>query len=120
MLPITKISEAKWQSTVMDALHIYGYKTMHVYPLQTVKGRHLTPTSAVGWWDLTAIGRGFFLGIELKDRKRKITPEQIEWLDALAEVQGNVRAWLLRPTDDLEKISKWMAKPSISPLKYGY
>jgi hypothetical protein len=115
---MTDVTEREWQQTVVDTLTMLGYLVCHVYPLQTTRGWK-TPTTVRGWPDITAVGRGHTLFIEVKGAKTPVTAEQIAVLEILATPEC-ARSWIVRPTDDYNTLANWMARPTTSPRRFGW
>jgi hypothetical protein len=89
------ISEAEFQSTVIDLAKACGWMVAHFRPAQTQRGRWVTPmTGNPGWPDLALARNGVFYAVELKRHGGKPTPGQLAWLAALG---GHGRLWA--PTD---------------------
>ena len=83
---------------VLDVLKVYGYRVAHFRPARTSRGWR-TPVEAEGkgYPDLTAVGRGRILAVELKSATGKVTPEQAAWLEAFSRCGAEVFVW--RPAD---------------------
>lgn len=120
------MTERELQTQVTQALHTLGWKTQHVYRLQTAadesKGRPAawrTSTTASGWPDVVAVRPGWQLAIEVKSAKGAITDEQLAWLALLASLPF-CRAWVLRPKDDPAVWMRWMRRPEGAPRRYGW
>jgi hypothetical protein len=117
------LPESEFQKLLVETLTVFHWDTMHVYPLRTKHGWR-TPTTAKGWPDLVGLRQTFILAIEVKgfDSRGKPTPfqeGQIEWLARFAAIPTG-RAWVLRPTDDLSQIARWLATPATAPGTYGW
>lgn len=115
---IELVTERDWQQTITDTLTMLGYLVCHVFPLQTSKGWK-TPTSIRGWPDITAVGRGHILFVEVKGERTPVTAEQLQVLEVLATPEC-ARSWIVRPTDDYDTIAGWIARPATSPRRFGW
>lgn len=82
------MSEAQLQAAVLELASILGYLVYHTYDSRR---------SQKGFPDLTLVRGDRLLFVELKDAKRKVTPEQKVWLAALNETGADVFVW--RPKD---------------------
>lgn len=91
------MSEAELSDCVVQTARLFGWRVCLVRPARTVHGWR-TPFGAdgVGWPDLTMVRGDRLLFAELKAAKGKLTPEQVAWLDVLANV-GTTVVW--RPSD---------------------
>lgn len=112
-----KLTERQWQTTLTEALERLGYLVNHVFPMKTKRG-YRTGTTVKGWPDLEASGKGHILYIEVKGPKTVITAEQVDVLLHLSKAEC-ARCWILRPKDDWQMISNWIARPADSPKTYG-
>ena len=113
-------SEREWQTTLQKRLSEEGWLWQHVYRMQTARGNWRTSTTAVGWPDLFAIRGTDVLAIECKAKPSdKPTDEQIRWLSAIAAIPTG-RAWVLRPTDDRQKVANWLHDPWTAPSVFGF
>lgn len=88
-------SEDRFLADVMQFAHDVGIMLVY-HPWRSYH-------SAKGWPDLALCrenhdGTTTLFLFELKDMKRAVTPEQAEWLDALARVR-DVQAGAFRPAD---------------------
>lgn len=82
------LTEAQLQATILEAaqwLHWVSYHT------------HDSRRSAAGFPDLVLCRGTRLVFAELKSAKGKVTPEQQQWLDALAATGAEVYCW--RPGD---------------------
>jgi hypothetical protein len=99
-----RISEEDWQKTVIDLLHLHGFKVSEVRRARTMRGGlevYRTPwgSDGMGFPDLIAINREkkILIVIENKSMKGQTSPEQEEWLLYWSSVCDNV--FVLRPDD---------------------
>jgi hypothetical protein len=91
-------SETQFKQHIADLARLHGWKVAHFRPARTEKGwRTACEFDAKGWPDLFLVKGTVALALELKVGKRKATPEQCAWLDAL-EYAGIVTA-IVRPGD---------------------
>lgn len=87
-----ELSEADWQSRVMDAARRAGWLCCHFRAALTQRGRWVTPLQGdKGAPDLLLAKDGRVLLAELKKTGGKPTPEQKAWLAAAG---GHGRLWL--------------------------
>lgn len=95
------ISEKEFQRTVIEYAHALKYKVYH-----QVDMGHRDPESAVqrysrrigpGYPDLTIVGRGKILFVELKSEKGKRTSDQELWANEITKAGGEYHLW--RPSD---------------------
>lgn len=108
-LPGPPQTEASFQAQVVDLAHLCGWRTMHVR--RTVGRRNGRPawqtaTSIDGWPDLCLWRPGWFLAVELKTDRGRLTAAQAEVLASLRDAGVDVRVW--RPADwpDIEATLK--------------
>lgn len=89
------MSEAQWQSRVMDYAILRGWKVFHPKPARLPGGRVVTAFDGhKGYPDLSLARNGIVILAELKRDGRYLQPEQREWRDAI----GNQwRCW--KPAD---------------------
>lgn len=84
-----RVTEAAWSRTVLDLLHLHGWRTWH----DTVAWR-----SDPGWVDLVAVHpRHGVVYLELKAQRGQVTTAQASWHAALAA--AGQRVYVLRPSD---------------------
>ena len=86
----------------LDVLGLCGWLHLHVAhfrPARTADGgwRTAVQGNGKGYPDLTIVGVTEVMWRELKDTKRKVEPEQQEWLDKLTAAGANAGVW--RPAD---------------------
>lgn len=112
------VSEREWQRVLADALDALGWAWFHIYPLQTAHGWR-TPTTAKGIPDLCCFRGAYTLGIEVKDNRGTVDPQQKVWLTRWSVLAGG-RAWVLRPRDDIDQIVAWLRDPQHAPRIYGF
>lgn len=91
------MTEADFQSSIIEAAEQYGWYVMHVFPLRTEQGWR-TATTSKGWPDLTMVSDGRMLCLEVKSAKGRASTEQEEWIARLDEVPG-VTAAVVWPKD---------------------
>jgi hypothetical protein len=83
-----KITEKHLQELVRKAAILTGWRMYH-----TFNSMH----SVKGFPDCTLVKEGRLWFVELKNETGKLTPEQEEWLRALAHVPG-IQVQVLRPS----------------------
>ena len=81
------MSEADWQSQVVDAARKAGWLTWHSYDSRR---------SYPGFPDLMMVRGPMLIALELKTEAGKVTVQQQEWIDALQKVRI-VSADIARP-----------------------
>jgi hypothetical protein len=93
------ITEAEFQSQVIDLAHLFGWTVAHFRPALTSKGWR-TPVQAdgAGYPDLTLVRPPRVVFVELKSADGKLTDRQRTWLDLFGACPG-VRVELWRPAD---------------------
>lgn len=98
------MSEADFQTMVLDLARVHGWLVHHVRPGRTAGGGWVTAIQGdVGFPDLVLVHktREQVIFAELKTQKGKMTAGQRTWLDALEGVQAipwvYVKVW--RPAD---------------------
>lgn len=93
------LSEAVWQTRILEVARLYGWRAHHARPALRQSGRWSTPiTGNPGFPDLVLCGHGRLIVAELKTDTGRIRPEQQQWLNALRQVPGvEVAVW--RPAD---------------------
>ena len=99
VLPVRQ-SETSFCSSLVDLLHQYRWRVIHVKVSQVREGRWLTHGAGdiAGWPDLFATRGHRAIAAELKVGRNKATQAQIDWLAALGHVPG-IEAHIWRPTD---------------------
>jgi hypothetical protein len=94
------ISEAEWQSKVIDAAHLYGWAVAHFRRSKTQRADgsvfHQTAVGAdgKGFVDLVLVHPvGGVLFVELKAQKGRLSPEQVEWSNRLSRAGAKWHCW---------------------------
>lgn len=87
--PRVDCTESEWQSFVTDCLDLGGWRWHHETDSRKSKS---------GFPDLIAVKGNQMIVLELKTQKGRVRPEQVDWLVALANVDGRVRVGVLRPS----------------------
>jgi hypothetical protein len=75
--------ESDFTRTVIDIARTYKWKVSHFLPAPTAKGWRTPVQGDIGFPDLALARDGVLLLAELKARRGKLRPEQIEWRDAI-------------------------------------
>jgi hypothetical protein len=88
-LPLT-MSEADWQTRVIDYAHLRGWLVTHFRPARTAHGWATPLSGDIGWPDLALARDGVFIAAELKRHGAAPTPGQRKWLEALGT---HARLW---------------------------
>jgi hypothetical protein len=95
------MTEAHFQSAVIEASRLLGWKVAHFRPGRNLRGKWLTAVSGdgVGFPDLVLVhpAGGKVLAVELKTDKGQPTESQLAWLEWFRAC--GVRAEVWRPKD---------------------
>lgn len=91
------MSEADWQSQVVDLARLNGWIVAHFRPARTEQGWR-TPVGAdgAGFPDLVLV-RERVVFAELKSQHGRLSPTQRAWQDTLQ--QAGAEHWVWRPSD---------------------
>jgi hypothetical protein len=92
---LRSISEADWQSTVVDIAKRHGWLHYHAPANRPVHGR--IQNVVAGYPDLHLIRGPRSVFAELKAELGTVTPQQTVWLDSLAAAGHEAHIW--RPRD---------------------
>mgnify|MGYP001577788650 CR=1 FL=1 len=99
------ISEAEFQSQIVDIARLFGYRIAHFRAGKTVHGwRTPVQGDGAGFPDCVMCKPGRLIFAELKRGKAKPTLEQQAWIDDLATTGAESYLW--RTTDDLQEIAE--------------
>ena len=92
------ISEASFTTQVIDLLHQYRWRCVHIRHAQVREGKWITHGSGdiAGWPDVFCVRGPRALALELKIGRNKATEAQLDWLNALGHVPG-IEAHVIRP-----------------------
>jgi hypothetical protein len=91
-----KLSEDVWQTRVIEAARLHGWRVVHYRRTRNPRGRVMTPVQGhVGGPDLLLAKGGRVLCAELKSDTGSYGPGQREWAEAIGP--ENYRLW--RPRD---------------------
>lgn len=104
------MTEAEFQSAVMDVARLRGWMIMHTRPAQIRPGRWATPLSGnPGFPDLVLCRpvHGDILFAELKKDGGRLSIGQKAWFTALKAAGAEVHVWY---PDDMEAIVKRLGK----------
>lgn len=94
----TAISEADFQTQIVEYAQLAGWQTMHVRrSIKGADGGWVTATSIKGWPDLVLWGHGRVLFRELKTDRGRLTAAQAEVIASLSEAGADAGVW--RPSD---------------------
>lgn len=97
--PAIKISEAEFTAQVLSLAKIFRWRSAHFRPAQTARGwRTPVQGDGKGWLDLTLIRPPRIVVAELKVGRGKLTPEQMEWIEARQGCPG-VDVFIWYPAD---------------------
>ena len=95
MTTMPRVTERQFQANVRRVLDMAGWLSFHGWT---------SVFSPAGYPDICAVRGDRLLFAELKSATGKLSPAQITWLDALAEVPG-VEVYHWKP-DDLEEAGR--------------
>lgn len=88
------MTEAELERGVVELARLLGYRVAHFGIGLSQKGwRTPARADAAGFPDLVIVGNGRVLYRELKVGKNRLTVEQGEWLEALAECGCDAGVW---------------------------
>jgi hypothetical protein len=129
------VSVSPYQDTLVATLDALGWYGTAIRPVFDAKAkRFLTPTTAVGWPDLTYVHprTGVVLACEVKTNLPKgghrgpvkhcgccPRPEQLEWLRRWHRV-ASAAAVVFRPADDWLEVAAWLQHPDRLPSGWGW
>lgn len=91
--PIPSPTEAEFQATVIELAETCGWRAMHVRPSRVRGDSWATSTSIPGWPDLTLLGHGRVIFVELKTTSGRLTSDQRQVLDELKRAGQDARVW---------------------------
>lgn len=105
------ISEADFQTQVVDLAHRLGWTVNHTYRGRTAKGAWRTNATSPGFPDLCLLRASTrqLVFLELKREGGKPTPAQVEWITGLQQVPG-VEAYIAAPSD-MEELTALLQRP---------
>lgn len=88
------VSEAQFQSALIEMAHVLGWKCVHFRPALNGSGNWRTPVAADGggWVDLVLV-RDRVIFAELKSVRGKMSPEQVAWKDSLEAAGAEYYLW---------------------------
>lgn len=92
---IEKLSEADFQTMVLDLAKIWGWRAAHFRPGKSSKDVWMTAVAGdgKGFPDLILVRGNVILVAELKVGKNVCTPEQVLWLEAFSKAIPGVFLW---------------------------
>lgn len=96
--------ERDWTTQVIHLAKLHGWVVMHQLPATNQRGQWRTATQGdTGWPDLAMVHpqHGFVLAELKRDKRSKLTDNQVKWRDALIAAGVEYHVW--RP-DDLDAI----------------
>lgn len=92
------ISEASYQSRIIDLAELYRWRIHHCRPLQRRDGRWQTPIAGdAGFPDLVLLRDRRLLVIEVKAERGQLSAEQRIWLERF--VQAGAEVVIARPSN---------------------
>lgn len=110
-------THVEWQSTVAEALRLFGWRYLTVRRSVGAGGRWVTTTSRSGWPDIFAWhARLGLLAVELKVGRDRLSPDQRAVLAELTEAGVPCAVW--RPDDDWDEVVGVLSgrKPIARPM----
>ena len=90
-----RITERDWQTRVIDAAKLFGWRYAHFRSARTAKGWKTAMEGDKGFPDLVLVKPPRVIFVELKSDQGKLSIEQFNWMTALEA--GNVEAYVWRP-----------------------
>ncbi|MDD5338459.1 MAG: VRR-NUC domain-containing protein [Dehalococcoidales bacterium] len=105
-----KVTEADFQATVIKLAQYLGWKVAHFRGVRVLRAngniRYQTPVQGdgKGFPDLVLVRRARIIYAELKSESGKLSPEQQEWLKALAAAGGEVYIWRLSDWQEIQEV----------------
>jgi hypothetical protein len=112
-MPSKPLSEAQFQKQVLALAKLRGWRVAHFKTAQTAKGAYVTPVAAdgKGFPDLVMVRAepGFVARLifaELKADRGRLGPQQLEWIQALAESDAEMYVWRPADWDEIEEVLK--------------
>lgn len=97
-----RMSEREWQSRVLEAARLYGWRIAHFRPAPDPRrgGAWRTPMEGdPGFPDLVLAKRGLVIFAELKTETGRLTTGQAAWLAELPPAAMCARTHVWRPSD---------------------
>lgn len=91
------VTEKEFSQQVEDLLNLFGWRWCHFRPARTEHGWRTALSGYQGFLDYIVARGDKLIFAELKSEKRKLTPQQQEWLDTLKACGQEVYVW--RPAD---------------------
>ena len=88
------VSEAQWESTVVQYARVRGWRCFHVPKVQNVDGNYLTVVSAdgAGWPDWQFV-RDRIVYAELKTMTGRMSKKQKSWMVSLRAAGAEFHVW---------------------------
>lgn len=93
------LTEREFQKLVIELAQTLGYLVAHFRPGRNRRNQWQTTVQGdgKGYPDLTLVGRGRVLFVELKSEDGTLEPDQEKWLTAIRRNGGAAHVW--RPSD---------------------
>lgn len=101
------LTEAEFQTQVIDLARLMGWRCAHFRAARTNRGwRTPCVADAVGWPDLVLVHpvRRRVIFVELKADGGHLSPSQAEWLAALRDAGADARLWTPGHWDEIERV----------------
>jgi hypothetical protein len=97
--------ERSFTDQVLELAGLRGWRRAHFRPAQTVAGWR-TPVQAdgAGFPDLILLRDAQIVIAELKSRRGKLGPEQLDWLEAWRHTGARVFVWRPDDWDDIVRV----------------
>lgn len=100
------MTEADWQTQVLDLARLYGWRVAHFRPARTEHGWR-TPVAAdgKGWPDLVLVhpDKGVIFA-ELKTDRGRLSDDQKAWIDLLDAAGAAVHVWKPSDFDQVQEV----------------
>ncbi len=90
-----KMSEKDLQNAIAELAQMLGYMVFHARPAMNKDGSWVTPVkyNGKGFPDLTIVGHGHVLFVEVKSAKGVVSPEQAAWIQAMLLTDNYAAVW---------------------------
>lgn len=101
-------TEREFQAQVVELARTLGFRCVHHMAGKTKAGRWTTPTTEIGWPDLTLIRPPRIIFVELKGPTTPIRPGQLQFLELLRQCDLESYLWRSGETN-LQEIAEVLA-----------
>jgi hypothetical protein len=105
VVPLFDQDERSFTDQVLELAGWSGWRRAHFRAAQTVAGWR-TPVQAdgAGFPDLVLLRKEVIVVAELKARRGKLGPDQLDWLEAWRQVGARVFVWRPDDWDDIVRV----------------